>query len=699
MDDREALAQFAATGSNEAFARLVDQHVDLVYSVARRALSDPHAADDATQAVFIILAGKARSLPSRVLLSSWLFRTTVYVCRNARRIAARRNAHERKAALMHSEIVNPSAPPVWEQLSPILNEAVESLGRSDRDAILLRYFERKEVAEIGALLGISEAAARKRLSRAVERLGEFFRSRGIDAPVAAIDAGLLAGAIIAAPHAVRTAAAASALGASSTSTTSAGALTLAKGALLVTAKTKLAAIAALVLLLIGSTTAIVLIVTSKNETTTTTISSTVMTTSSTGPTENVIKVGAYIDGRSQLRIRGNTAQWHHLEFIVPGKFGGGERPTLIDGQRWMPKWPKELETDLYTDSDTFNRIASPLPRAAVEATIRQLKGNGLVSVIQQPTESNDYTLVVEFDDHDHPGASDYVAEIHFPSTPAPVSADASPWKKTTPSGASGEVVAVSAMPDSAPPGEDRSWAQIAMDKLTGSSPAMHQGPGTRPTKADVQWWKPDGTPLPGGSFATTDSVFLNSQNVYRFVLNFSGPDELAVNFRIDNGGRSWGTSGSPMGPGKRQYVIYSQLKPGTSAFSFKVGCAGGQWKTLVQSETPASEVTAKAPGERVVFTALEQVGADVAFKTVRRGNTNADSRVVAIVNGKQVPADSRGSNGNNGVNTSNYVIPNVQISDVQRLELQTRPFNEWMEFKNITVQPKPASPQAEASAK
>src|ERR1041385_3458548 len=104
MDDREALTQYAKTRSNDAFAQMVERHVDLVYSTARRALGDSHSADDATQAVFLILSQKAASLPAGILLSSWLFRTTIYVCRNARRMAARRNAHERKAAQMHSEI-------------------------------------------------------------------------------------------------------------------------------------------------------------------------------------------------------------------------------------------------------------------------------------------------------------------------------------------------------------------------------------------------------------------------------------------------------------------------------------------------------------------------------------------------------------------------------------------------------------------
>src|SRR4051812_47591204 len=125
-DDRRRLAEFAKSGSSEAFARLAKAHVDLVYSSARRQLRDAHAAEDATQAVFIILQKKARSLPKDVVLAGWLLRTTRYVCRNAIRQAARRQIHEQKAAQMRNEIQSMPAESVFEELSPLLDEALAS---------------------------------------------------------------------------------------------------------------------------------------------------------------------------------------------------------------------------------------------------------------------------------------------------------------------------------------------------------------------------------------------------------------------------------------------------------------------------------------------------------------------------------------------------------------------------------------------
>src|SRR5438309_2122593 len=65
----------------------------------------------------------------------------------------------------------------------------------------------------------------------------------------------------------------------------------------------------------------------------------------TGPTaaptqpDKAIRVRAYIDGRSRLRLQGNTVQWLHLEWAAPGKHGGLNKPTVINGKEWFPEWP------------------------------------------------------------------------------------------------------------------------------------------------------------------------------------------------------------------------------------------------------------------------------------------------------------------------------------------------------------------------
>ena len=72
MDDIALLRQYAEDNSESAFATLVTRHVNLVYSTALRNAGNPHAAEEITQAVFIILAKKARNLSKPTILSGWL---------------------------------------------------------------------------------------------------------------------------------------------------------------------------------------------------------------------------------------------------------------------------------------------------------------------------------------------------------------------------------------------------------------------------------------------------------------------------------------------------------------------------------------------------------------------------------------------------------------------------------------------------
>ena len=78
MTDAQLLEQFVATASQPAFAALVERHIGWVSAVARRRVRDPHMADDVTQAVFILLAQKAKSLTRETVLSAWLFQATRY---------------------------------------------------------------------------------------------------------------------------------------------------------------------------------------------------------------------------------------------------------------------------------------------------------------------------------------------------------------------------------------------------------------------------------------------------------------------------------------------------------------------------------------------------------------------------------------------------------------------------------------------
>jgi RNA polymerase sigma factor (sigma-70 family) len=176
--DQELLRDYSASRSEPAFAELVRRHVDLVYSAALRMLRDTHQAEDVTQGVFVALAQAAAQLIEHPVLSGWLHRTARNLAVKTIRTDARRRARENEAAVMN-ELLSGESDASWDQIAPHLDDALSELDDPDRDALLLRFFERKTAREMAATLGISDEAAQKRVSRATDRLREVFSKRGI----------------------------------------------------------------------------------------------------------------------------------------------------------------------------------------------------------------------------------------------------------------------------------------------------------------------------------------------------------------------------------------------------------------------------------------------------------------------------------------------------------------------------------------
>ena len=226
-DDGQLLQQYTRERSESAFGELVTRHIDLVYSVALRvAGGDSHLAQDVTQTVFLDLARKATSLPQDAVLAGWLYRHAWFTAAKMVRTERRRQTREQTAMEMRALDDNTGSP--WELIAPHLDEGLNQLSASDRDAIVLRFFKQQDFRVIGAALGVSEDTAQKRVSRALEKLRGVLSKRGATLTATALASALAAEAVVAAP---------AGLAISVTTTALAGAATVGTGLSLATIKT------------------------------------------------------------------------------------------------------------------------------------------------------------------------------------------------------------------------------------------------------------------------------------------------------------------------------------------------------------------------------------------------------------------------------------------------------------------------------
>lgn len=203
-DDSTLLRRYAASRDEAAFAEVVRRHLPFVYSAALRRLGrDTHRAQDVAQIVFCALARDAHHIARYPVLSGWLYTATRNAVINAVRGEKRRRTREEEAGHMQQIESESNASPDWSELRPVLDSAMDRLKARDREAILLRFFEGRSLGEVGAIVGVSEDAARKRIDRALAKLRDCLRPQGIVStsalaallahpPVVAAPAGLLA---------------------------------------------------------------------------------------------------------------------------------------------------------------------------------------------------------------------------------------------------------------------------------------------------------------------------------------------------------------------------------------------------------------------------------------------------------------------------------------------------------------------------
>jgi RNA polymerase sigma factor (sigma-70 family) len=188
------LERYIRDRDEDAFREIVTNYLALVESTALRRLNnDATRARDVAQIVFTDLAREAARLSSGTLLGSWLYKHTCFVASKTVRSEQRRLAREKEASQM---LTNDSENTAWAEIAPLLDGAMLELSSEDQNAIVLRFFEKRDLRSIGSAFNISEDAAQKRVQRAVEKLRDALQSKGVSIGIPALSALLLSKVVL-----------------------------------------------------------------------------------------------------------------------------------------------------------------------------------------------------------------------------------------------------------------------------------------------------------------------------------------------------------------------------------------------------------------------------------------------------------------------------------------------------------------------
>jgi RNA polymerase sigma factor (sigma-70 family) len=170
-----------AAGRDTAFAEIVRRHGPMVLGVCRRVTGNPHDAEDAFQAAFLVLVGRAAELTGRTTVGDWLYGVAYRTALKARAMAVKRRLKEAAAARAVSQ--EPGEPPDW---LPILDRELNRLPQKYREAIVLCELECRSRKEVADRLGIPEGTLSSRLAAGRKKLAERLRRCGLAVPVGAV---------------------------------------------------------------------------------------------------------------------------------------------------------------------------------------------------------------------------------------------------------------------------------------------------------------------------------------------------------------------------------------------------------------------------------------------------------------------------------------------------------------------------------
>jgi RNA polymerase sigma factor (sigma-70 family) len=188
LNDGELLERFRVSREEAAFTVLVQRHGPMVWGVCRRILADPHDAEDAFQATFLVLVRKAGSIHKLGSVGSWLYGVACRVAVKARTRAATRRAQERRFVDMPRP--DPVDERTWLELRAVLDEELSQLPEKYRAPVVLCYLEGKTHDEAARQLGCPRSSLSSRLGRARALLRQRLARRGL-----ALTAGVLAAAL------------------------------------------------------------------------------------------------------------------------------------------------------------------------------------------------------------------------------------------------------------------------------------------------------------------------------------------------------------------------------------------------------------------------------------------------------------------------------------------------------------------------
>jgi len=175
--DAQLLGRFVQQHDERAFEALLRRHGPMVLGVCRRLLGDHHAAEDAFQVTFLVLARKAATVVPRQLVANWLHGVACHVAMKARAMSLKRHSREKQVANMPEPAAAPHKH--WDEARQLLDEELSRLPEKYRIPLVLCELEGKTYKEAARQLSWPEGTVAGRLSRGRALLADRLRRRGV----------------------------------------------------------------------------------------------------------------------------------------------------------------------------------------------------------------------------------------------------------------------------------------------------------------------------------------------------------------------------------------------------------------------------------------------------------------------------------------------------------------------------------------